>query len=71
MIAIGEKSGSLSTMLDSLCEYYTMEVKTSMAALTSLIEPLLTMFLGLVVAGLALAIFMPMWGLIGAFKQNS
>jgi type IV pilus assembly protein PilC len=71
MISIGEKSGSLSTMLDSLCEYYTMEVKTSMATLTSLIEPLMTMVLGFVVVGIALAIFMPMWGLIGAFKQSS
>lgn len=69
MISIGEKSGSLPSMLESLMEYYTMEVRTSMRTLTALIEPLMTMVLGVVVTGMALAIFMPMWSLIGALKN--
>jgi len=70
MVSIGEKSGSLSAMLDSLCEYYTMEVRTSVATLTKLVEPLMTAVMGAVVIGIALAIFMPMWDLIGAFKAS-
>jgi len=68
MVAIGEKAGALSGMLDSLCEYYTSEVRTSMKELTGLIEPLMTAVLGVVVCGMALAIFMPMWSMIGAMK---
>jgi type II secretory pathway component PulF len=70
MISIGEKTGSLSSMLDSLCDYYTSEVRNSMKTLTSLIEPLMTAVLGLAVMGMALAIFMPMWNLIGAMQKQ-
>ena len=69
MIAIGEKAGALSSMLDSLCEYYTQEVRTAMEGLTAVIEPLMTAVMGGVVMGMALAIFMPMWSLIGAMKN--
>ncbi|MCP4652164.1 MAG: type II secretion system F family protein [Candidatus Omnitrophica bacterium] len=68
MIAIGEKAGALSAMLDSLCDYYTMEVRNAMGGLTALIEPIMTAVLGSVVMGMALAIFLPMWSLIGAMK---
>jgi type II secretory pathway component PulF len=57
-------------MLDSLCDYYTSEVRNSMKTLTSLIEPLMTAVLGLAVMGMALAIFMPMWNLIGAMQKQ-
>ena len=69
MISIGEKTGALSSMLDSLCDYYTSEVRNAMKTLTSLIEPLMTAVLGLAVMGMALAIFMPMWSLISAMKK--
>ncbi|MFH1771782.1 MAG: type II secretion system F family protein [Candidatus Omnitrophota bacterium] len=69
MISIGEKAGALSAMLESLCEYYTSEVRTSVKNLTGLIEPIMTAVLGIVVMGMALAIFMPMWGLISTIKK--
>jgi len=68
MISIGEKSGSLSIMLDSVCDYYDMEVKTAVGNLTTLIEPIMTAVLGTVVMGMALAIFLPLWSLISVFK---
>lgn len=71
MISIGEKSGSLSTMLDSLCEYYTMEVKTALKNLASLIEPIMTGVLGTVIMGMALAIFLPMWEMISVIKRSA
>jgi type IV pilus assembly protein PilC len=68
MISIGEKSGSLSLMLDSLCEYFGLEVKNAMKNLTTMIEPIMTAVLGLSVMGMALAIFLPLWSLIQVFK---
>jgi type IV pilus assembly protein PilC len=68
MISIGEKSGSLSLMLDSLCEYFGLEVKNAMKNLTTMIEPIMTAVLGIAVMGMALAIFLPLWSLISVFK---
>lgn len=69
MISIGEKTGALPSMLDSLCEYYTLEVRTALRNLTSLIEPIMTAVLGVVVMGMALAIFLPMWNLISVVRE--
>ncbi len=69
MISIGEKTGSLPTMLDSLCEYYSLEVKSTIKNLTSLIEPVMTAVLGVVVMGMALAIFLPLWNLISVVRH--
>jgi type IV pilus assembly protein PilC len=71
MISIGEKSGSLSAMLDSLYEYYYLDVKTTVKNLTTMIEPLMTAVLGAVVMGMAMAIFMPLWSMISILKQSS
>jgi len=68
MIAIGEKSGSLPLMLDSLCDYFNLEVKTTVKNLTTLIEPIMTLVLGSVVMGMALAIFLPLWSMIKVLK---
>ena len=70
MIAIGEKSGSLPLMLDSLCEYYELEVKTTIKNLTTMIEPIMTAVLGVVVMGMALAIFLPLWNMVELFKSK-
>lgn len=69
MISIGEKSGSLPAMLDSLCDYFELDVKTTIKDLTGLIEPLMTVVLGSVVMGMALAIFLPLWNMIRVFKS--
>lgn len=59
MIAIGEKTGALEKLLSKVSEFYDAEVKASVKALTSLIEPLLIATMGLIVGGIVLAIFMP------------
>jgi MSHA biogenesis protein MshG len=66
MIAIGEQSGSLDEMLSSVANHYDLEVEYSIKSLTSLIEPILTVLIGAMVMVLALGIFMPMWGMVGA-----
>ena len=63
MIQIGEESGAIDEMLLHVSEYYDDEVSNSVEALTDMIEPLLTVLMGGMVAVLALAIFLPMWNL--------
>jgi type IV pilus assembly protein PilC len=59
MIAIGEKSGALEQLLEKISEFYDAEVKSTVEALTSMIEPLMIGIMGLVVGGIVMAIFLP------------
>ncbi len=63
MISIGEQSGSLDEMLRNVSRHYDVEVDYAVKKLTSMIEPILTVGMGLIVLFLAMAIFMPMWDL--------
>jgi len=67
MISIGEKSGSLDDMLNNVSEYYSHEVSDTVANLTSLIEPVITIGLGGMILLLALAMFLPMWDMMKMF----
>lgn len=64
MVSIGEKSGSLDEMLANVAEYYNQEVSDTVANLTSLIEPIITVGLGGMILLLALALFLPMWDMM-------
>jgi type II secretory pathway component PulF len=68
MIAIGEQSGSLDNMLESIANHYDMEVEYAIKNLTAMIEPILTVVMGGAVVVLALGIFLPMWNMIGAVR---
>lgn len=59
MIAIGERTGALEKLLSKISDFYDAEVRASVKALTSLIEPLLIGTMGFIVGGIVLAIFMP------------
>lgn len=63
MIAVGEKTGQLDHMLEKVAQFYDEEVKTTVAGLTSLIEPLLIGFLGIVVGGIVISMFLPIFKL--------
>ena len=63
MIAIGERTGELENMLGKVADAYEAEVETTVETLTSLIEPLLILAMGGVVAFVALAILLPMLNL--------
>ncbi len=65
MIAIGERTGALETLLEKIAEFYDSQVKASVKALTSLIEPLLITFMGVIVGGVVLAIFAPILDMVG------
>ncbi|MDE0903081.1 MAG: type II secretion system F family protein [Planctomycetota bacterium] len=64
MIAIGERTGALETLLEKIADFYDSQVKAMVKALTSLIEPLLISFMGIIVGGVVLSIFAPIMGLV-------
>ncbi len=64
MIAIGERTGALEALLEKIAEFYDSQVKAQVKALTSLIEPLLISFMGVIVGGVVLAIFMPILNMV-------
>jgi len=61
MIAIGEQSGTLDTMLGKIADFYEDDVENAVKALTSMIEPLLMVFLGGTIAVLVLAMYLPIF----------
>lgn len=61
MIAVGEDSGSLEIMLNKIAEFYEEEVQTTTEQLTSLIEPIMIGFIGLVIGGMIVALYLPMF----------
>lgn len=63
MIMVGERSGKTEDMLKELSEYYGNEVDTTMKNFTVIIEPVIILILGLAVAGIAVAVIMPMYSL--------
>ena len=66
MISVGEETGNLDTMLGKIAEFYDMEVEATLNSLTSLLEPLLMVFLGGMVGFIVLAMFLPMFTLINS-----
>jgi type IV pilus assembly protein PilC len=61
MAQIGEESGSLDVMLNKVAEFYEAEVDDSVSALSSLIEPFIIVFLGVIVGGLVVAMYLPIF----------
>lgn len=70
MVAVGEESGALGTMLDNVADYYDMEIKQTTESLSSAIEPLLIVFLGVVVGGMVIALYLPMFSLYDTMNQQ-
>jgi type IV pilus assembly protein PilC len=68
MLAVGEETGAVDTMLDKISEFYNSEVKATVEALTSLIEPLLIGVIGGCVGAAVVALYMPMFNIINLIK---
>ncbi len=65
MVGVGEATGALDTMLNKIADFYDEEVDAAVAALTALLEPLLMVFLGVVIGGLVIAMYLPIFKLAG------
>jgi len=66
MISVGEATGALDTMLNKVADFYDKEVDAAVDALTSLLEPLLLLFLGGSIGGLVIAMYLPIFSMAGA-----
>ena len=66
MIAVGESTGALDNMLSKIAEFYEEEVDVAVSNLTSLLEPLLMIFLGVVIGGVVIAMYLPIFNMAGA-----
>jgi type IV pilus assembly protein PilC len=71
MIDVGEETGQLPEMLLKIAEVYDDEVDNSVAALTSLLEPIMIVLLALIVGTIVIALFMPLIGIISGLQQQS
>jgi type IV pilus assembly protein PilC len=66
MIAVGETTGALDAMLSKIADFYDEEVDAAVAALTSLLEPMLMVFLGVVIGFIVVAMYLPIFSMAGA-----
>jgi type IV pilus assembly protein PilC len=69
MIGVGEQTGAMDQMLQKIADFYEEEVDASVSALTSLIEPVMMAFLGVVVGGLIIAMYLPIFKLAGNIQS--
>lgn len=69
MIAVGERAGTVDQMLEEIADFYEAQVNQTMNNLSSIIEPLLILFLGAAVGGIALAVITPIYALTTKFGQ--
>jgi type IV pilus assembly protein PilC len=63
MMAIGERSGALDTLLEKIAEFYDQQVEAEVKGLTSMIEPIMIAIMGVIVGGIVLAVFLPIFKL--------
>ena len=69
MIDVGERTGALESMLTKIADFYEDQVNASVAGLTSMIEPLLIVFLGVVVGFIVISMFMPLFKMVEMVSQ--
>jgi type IV pilus assembly protein PilC len=68
MIAVGEQTGGLDEMLSKIADFYDEEVDAAVGGLLSLLEPIMIVFLGVVVGGMVVAMYLPIFDMINAVQ---
>jgi type IV pilus assembly protein PilC len=68
MIAVGEQTGALDTMLSKIADFYEDEVDEAVENLMALLEPVMILFLGVMIGGIVISMYMPMFTLIGKIQ---
>jgi type IV pilus assembly protein PilC len=68
MISVGENTGALDAMLSKIADFYDDEVDAAVSALTSLLEPMMIVFLGVVVGGIVVAMYLPIFKMVTLVK---
>jgi len=70
MVGIGEQTGALDAMLGKIADFYEQEVDSAIASLLTLIEPVMIGFLGVTIGGIVIAMYLPLFTLIGKMSQG-
>ena len=70
MIGVGEATGALDTMLNKIADFYEEEVDQAVAAMTSLLEPLMMVFIGGSVGTMIIAMYLPIFSMAGNVKAE-
>jgi type IV pilus assembly protein PilC len=70
MIAVGESTGAMDTMLNKIADFYDDEVDSAVGTMLSLLEPLIMTFLAVILGGLVVAMYLPVFSLAGAVGGN-
>ena len=70
MFRIGEETGELSQMIDKLADFYEEELSSTVKSLTSIIEPLMIVFVAGIVAVILIAMYLPMFGMMNTVGWN-
>jgi type IV pilus assembly protein PilC len=65
MVSVGEKTGGLDDMLNKIADFYEEEVDAAVSAITSIIEPVVIIFMGVIVGGILISMYLPMFDIIG------
>ena len=65
MIAVGEQTGAMDAMLQKIADFYEDEVDAAVKDLLTLLEPIMIVFLGVVVGGIVISMYLPLFSLIG------
>ncbi len=68
MVKVGETTGALGTMLTNVSDFLDQEVETRMQRLLTLVEPLMLVFMGIIVALLLISVYLPMFSVLGQVK---
>ena len=68
MLAIGEETGEMDKMLSKVADFYEDEVGTTTKALTSLLEPMMIVFVGGIVGSILIAMYLPMFSVFNAIS---
>jgi len=68
MIAVGEDTGALQSMLTKVADYYDQEIDTTTAQLTSLIEPLMIAVVGVVIGGIIISLYLPIFSIFNLIR---
>lgn len=68
MIAVGEETGALDTMLNKIADFYDRDVATAVETLTSVLEPLLIVTMGIMIGGIIISLYLPMFNIISLIK---
>jgi len=69
MVEVGESTGALQEMLNSLADFYDEEIDTNLGRFVTVIEPVLLVIMGIVIAGLLLSLYLPLFNLSSALNS--